>query len=99
MSEGRRPPPVPGVPPAALADGRAVAKAWLLALLENVPLEAAATVPAGRLAQDGPALCEAVLGAVGADGALDKLEPDGDRHGVAAQAGALAGACGPTDAV
>jgi hypothetical protein len=99
MSDGHRPPPVPGVPPAALADGRTVAKAWLLALLEQAPLEAAAGVPAGRLAQEGPALCEAVLDAVGADAALDGLGPDGERHAFAAQAGVLAGARGPTDAV
>jgi hypothetical protein len=95
----RTPPSVPGVPPAALADGRVTAKAWLLALVEAAPLDAAALVPAGRVAQEGPALCAAVLEAVGADAALVRLCPDGDRHDIAAGAGTLAGARSAAPAV
>ena len=49
MSDGldraRGPRAVAGVPPPSLADGEAVAKAWLLELLAVAPLAAAPTVP------------------------------------------------------
>ncbi len=50
-----------------------VARRWLVALLESAPLAAAADVPVDALAQDGPAFCAAVLGAVGSDEALATL--------------------------
>jgi len=99
MGSTQQPPAVAGVPPATLADGRATAKAWLLALVVEAPLDAVGALPAGRLAQEGPELCAAVLEAVGADGALARLEPGGDRERLAAKAGALAGARHPTAAV
>ena len=49
-------------------------------------------MPAGRVAQEGPALCAAVLEAVGSDPGLARLRPGGDRCALAAGAGALAGA-------
>src|SRR4051794_36844747 len=88
----RVPRAVAGVPPPALADGEAVAKAWLLELVAAAPLERAAAVPVAELAARGPALCAALLAAVGAGEELERLGPGGDRAALAADAGALAGA-------
>jgi hypothetical protein len=92
MSDGRAPRPVADVPPPALAGGEAVAKAWLLELLAGAPLADAAAVPVDELAAEGPALCAALLAAVGAQDGLDRLRPRGDRAGLAASAARLAGA-------
>jgi GGDEF domain-containing protein len=94
----QRPRPVADVPPAALADGVAVAKAWLLELLAAAPLHEAPRVPAADLAADGPALCAALLRAVGSDAALARLAPGGDLEAVAAGAARLAGAHEPAAA-
>ncbi|HEU4977836.1 MAG TPA: hypothetical protein VFT42_02975 [Solirubrobacteraceae bacterium] len=102
MGEGpfgmRRPRPVAGLPLDALADGEAPAKAWLLALIERAPLAAAGQVPAADLAREAPALCAAMLRALESDQALARLEPGGDLAGLAARAGALAGAGEPAGA-
>jgi GGDEF domain-containing protein len=95
----RRPHPVADVPPAALADGQAPAKGWLLALVAARPLRDAPALPVPDLARDAPALCTAVLRAVGAEAELGRLEPGGDLAGLAARAGELAGAGGPAGAV
>ena len=95
----RRPHPVADVPPAALADGQAPAKGWLLALVAARPLRDAPALPVPDLARDAPALCGAVLRAVGSDAELRRLERGGDLAGLAAGAGALAGASGPAAAV
>ena len=95
----RRPHPVADVPPAALADGQAPAKGWLLALVAARPLRDAPALPVPDLARDAPALCAAVLRAVGSDAELRRLERGGDLAGLAAGAGALAGAGGPAAAV
>ena len=76
-----------------------MAKAWLVALIEAAPLRAAAGVPAASVAAEGPALCAAVLEALGSEAALDRLRPGGDRAGLAARAAQLAGADGPAGAV
>jgi GGDEF domain-containing protein len=94
----RRPHPVADVPPAALADGQAPAKGWLLALVAARPLRDAPALPMPDLARDGPVLCAAVLRAVGSDAALRRLESGGDLAGLAARAGELAGAGGPAAA-
>ncbi len=91
----RRPRPVADVPPAALADGQAPAKGWLLALVASRPLQDAPALPMPDLARDGPALCAAVLRAVGSDADLGRLLEGGDLAGLAAAAGPLAGAGGP----
>ena len=70
----RRPHPVADVPPAALADGQAPAKGWLLALVAARPLRDAPALPLPDLARDAPALCAAVLRAVGSDAELRRLE-------------------------
>jgi GGDEF domain-containing protein len=86
------PAPVADVPPAALADGVAPAKGWLLALIAARDLQDAAAVPTAELARDAPKLCAAIMRAVGSDAALD-LPP------LAARAGAMAGAGSPATAV
>jgi GGDEF domain-containing protein len=94
----RRPHPVAEVPPAALADGQAPAKGWLLALVSARPLRDAPALPVPDLARDAPALCAAVLRAVGSEAELSRLD-GGDLTGLAARAGELAGAGGPAAAV
>ena len=49
--------PVADAPLAALSDGEELAKAWLLLLLAQAPLAAAASVPAADLAREAPELC------------------------------------------
>jgi hypothetical protein len=93
------PRPVAGVPSAALAAGDVVAKAWLLELLAAAPLADARGVPVAGLAERGPALCAAVLEAVGSADALARLAPGGDRALLATGAAALAGAGDPAAAV
>jgi len=100
MLDGPRVPrPVADVPSAALADGEAVAKAWLLELLAVRALADAAHVPVADLAARGPDLCAAVLRAVGSREGLDGLAPGGEAAALAAAAGGLAGARDPAAAV
>jgi GGDEF domain-containing protein len=94
----RVPRPVAGVPPPALADGEAVAKAWLLELLAAAPLADAGAVPVGDLAARGPELCAALLDAVGTQAGLERLERGGDREALGARAAELAGAHDPAGA-
>jgi GGDEF domain-containing protein len=70
-------------------------KGWLLALLEEAPLEEAAGILAADLTRDGPRLCEAVLRALVSDTDLRRLEPAGALRPLAARAGELAGAATP----
>jgi GGDEF domain-containing protein len=98
-AQPRTPRAVADAPVGRLADGMVVAKAWLVALVEAAPLQRAAAVPAAQLAADGPALCAAVLEALGSEAALDRLRPGGDRAPLAAHAAQLAGADGPAGAV
>lgn len=83
------------LPPAALADGTVVAKAWLVRLVEAAPLAGAGDIPARELAREGPALCAAVLRALGSDAELARLGPAGDRQAAVAAVARLAGADGP----
>jgi len=100
MLDGPRVPrPVADVPSAALADGEAVAKAWLLELLAARPLADAAHVPVADLAARGPDLCAAVLRAVGSREGLDGLAPGVEAAALAAAAGGLSGARDPAAAV
>jgi GGDEF domain-containing protein len=95
----RTPRAVADAPVGSLADGSVVAKAWLVALVEAAPLRSAATVPAARLAAEGPALCAAVLEALGSEAALDRLRRGGDRAALAEGAAQLAGTSEPAAAV
>ena len=76
-----------------------LAKGWLLALLENVALEDAATVLAGSLAADGPRICAAALRAIADDRDLRRLEPGGVLEPLASACGEFAGASGPAAAL
>src|SRR5215208_5010725 len=95
----RVPRAVADAPVGRLADGAVVAKAWLVALVEAAPLRDSGAVPAAQLPAEGPALCAAVLEALGSEAALDRLRPGGDRAALAARAAQLAGAGGPAAAV
>src|SRR6476661_5929703 len=65
MLDGPRVPrPVADVPPAALADGRAVAKGWLLELVAARPLANAPELPVADLAARGPAAAVAAVAAL-----------------------------------
>ena len=73
-------------------------KGWLLALLEDAPLDDAPAILAVDLTRDGPRLCAAVLRAVTDDTDLRRLEPGGALTGLAGRAGELAGATTPAAA-
>jgi hypothetical protein len=79
---------------AELLAGRAqaIAKGWLLTLLERAPLDAVAAIPAAELACEGPAVCAALARALGSEAELDRLRPAGDLAPLVARIGALAGA-------
>jgi GGDEF domain-containing protein len=95
----RTPRAVADAPVGSLADGTVVAKSWLVALVEAAPLRDAGGVPAAQLAAEGPALCAAVLEALGSEAALDRLRAGGDRSSLAARSAQLAGAEDPAAAV
>jgi GGDEF domain-containing protein len=98
-AQRRTPRAVADAPVGSLADGAVVAKSWLVGLIEAAPLQDAGGVPAAQLAAEGPALCAAVLEALGSEAALDRLRSGGDRAELAARAARLAGAPGPAAAV
>jgi len=84
--------PVADAPVAALvASAEDVARDWLLALLGDGTLAAAASVPVADLAREGPGLCAAIARALADDAELDRLA-GGDLSAVARRAGAMAGA-------
>src|ERR1700743_1962501 len=72
-----------------------LAKGWLLALLEQAPLDDAPAILATDLTRDGPRLCDAALRAIADDADLRRLEPGGVFTPLAARAGELAGAAAP----
>jgi GGDEF domain-containing protein len=69
-----------------------LAKGWLLALVEDAPLQGAPALLAAGLIDEGPQLCEAVLRALADDRELRRLEADGPLHSLATRAGEMAGA-------
>jgi GGDEF domain-containing protein len=71
---------------------QAVAKGWLLALVERAPLASAGAIPAAALAAEGPAICAALARALGSDRELARLAPDGDLAPLPRRIPALAGA-------
>ncbi len=79
---------------AELLAGRAqaIAKGWLLTLLERAPLDAVGAIPAAVLAAEGPAVCAAAARALASDAELDRLRPDGDLAPLARRIPQLAGA-------
>jgi GGDEF domain-containing protein len=77
-----------------LAHTEDLAKGWLLALLEQAPLDEAPSILATDLTRDGPRVCEAVLRAISDDTDLRRLEPGGALTPLASRVGELAGAGG-----
>jgi GGDEF domain-containing protein len=75
-----------------LANAEELAKAWLLALIERVPLEDASRILATDLAREGPRVLDAVIRAVGADADQRRLEPGGALVPLVGRVGELAGA-------
>jgi len=95
----RRPRPLPDAPiDLLLARSEALARGWLIALIEEVPLEEAARIRLPELVAGGPAVCEAVLRALGDDGQLRRLEKGAEAERLAAVARELGGG-GGADAV
>jgi GGDEF domain-containing protein len=88
----RRPTPVvtEGVE-ALLVRGDELAKGWLLALVEDVPLESAAAIMAGDVARDGPRICDAVVRAIHDEADLRRIEAGGVLEPLVSRAGELAG--------
>ena len=84
---------------AALGDGEALAKGWLLTLLAGAPLARAGTLPASDMVRDAPALCDAAVAALASDDALARLLPGGDLVPLAARAGEMTGADAPAGVV
>ncbi len=74
-----------------------LAKGWLLALLEQAPLDDAPRILAADLTRDGPRVCEALLRAIGSDADERRLESDGALAPLAGRVGELAGAAGARD--
>ena len=70
-------------------------KGWLLALLEEAPLDEAPGILAADLTRDGPRICDAVLRALVSDSDLRRLEPAGALRPLVARVGELAGAATP----
>jgi GGDEF domain-containing protein len=92
----RRARPVADAPiDALLPRSEDLAKGWLLALLEQAPLDDAPAILATDLTRDGPRVCDAVLRAIADDTDLRRLEPGGVLTPLAARAGELAGAAAP----
>jgi GGDEF domain-containing protein len=69
-----------------------LAKGWLVALVEDAPLEAAAAILAGDVARDGPRICDAVVRAIYDEADLRRIERDGVLEPLASRVGELAGA-------
>jgi GGDEF domain-containing protein len=68
-----------------------LAKGWLLALLEQVPLDDAPAILAADLARDGPRVCEAAVRALGSDVDLRSISRGGVLEPLVSEVGQLAG--------
>jgi GGDEF domain-containing protein len=77
---------------ALLLRGEDLAKGWLLALVEDAPLDEAAAILAGDVARDGPRICDAVVRALCDEADLRRIEQAGVLEPLASRAGELAGA-------
>lgn len=71
-----------------------LAKGWLLALLEEAPLDRAEAIVTSELSRDGPRLCEALVRALADDEDLGRLKRGGALELLASRVGELAGAEG-----
>lgn len=72
-----------------------LAKGWLLALLEQAPLDESPGILAADLVRDGPRVCEAIVRAIADDTDLRRLEPGGALERLVSGVGELSGAPGP----
>jgi hypothetical protein len=70
-------------------------KGWLMALLEQAPLDQAPGILATDLIGEGPRVCDAVLRAIADDTDLRRLEAGGALTPLAARVGEFAGAATP----
>jgi GGDEF domain-containing protein len=99
MSQGvprrRRARPVADAPiDALLLRAEDLTKGWLLALLEQAPLDDAPAILAADLTRDGPRVSEAVVRALADDTDLRRIEAGGPLEPLVSRAGELAGAYG-----
>jgi GGDEF domain-containing protein len=95
----RRARPVADAPiDALLTRTEDLAKGWLLALLEQAPLDESPGILAADLARDGPRVCDAVVRAIADETDLRRLEPEGALQRLVAGVGELSGASGPEGA-
>ncbi len=76
---------------ALLLHGEELAKGWLLALVEDAPLESPGAILAGDVARDGPRICDAVVRAIYDEADLRRIEPGGVLEPLMSRAGELAG--------
>lgn len=74
-----------------------LAKGWLLALIEQLPLSAAAAIRTEELAGAGPEICAAMLRALAADRELERIGSGGELGELVSRVGELAGAQGPAE--
>ena len=92
----RRARPVADAPiDALLVAAEDLAKGWLLALLEQAPLDDAPGILAADLTRDGPRICDAVVRALADDDDLRRIEPGGALEPLVSRAGEIAGAEDP----
>ncbi|MGI8863422.1 MAG: hypothetical protein ACR2JH_03325 [Solirubrobacteraceae bacterium] len=91
----RRARPVADAPvDALLLRAEDLAKGWLLALVEQAPLDDAPAILAADLARDGPRVCGAVVRALADESDLHRLEPGGALEQLVSQTGEIAGSRG-----
>ncbi len=96
----RRARPVADAPVEALLAGvQTLTKGWLLALLEQAPLEQAPGILAAEVVREGPPLCEAIVRALASDAALQQISAGGSLERLVGRIGELAGADGLEAAV
>src|SRR6059058_498322 len=86
----RRPRPVAGAGvEVVLVRAEELAKGWLLAMVEDAPLEEAATILTGDVARDGPRICDVVVRAICEEADLRRIEPGGVLEPLVSRAGEL----------
>src|SRR5690349_2287803 len=72
-----------------------IAKGWLLAMVEDAPLEEAGAILTGAVARDGPRICDAAVRAICDEADLRRIEAGGVLEPLVSRAGELAGARTP----
>jgi hypothetical protein len=66
--------PVADAPVAALVAGAEdLAKGWLVALIEEEPLDRASSIPVDEMARDGPAICALLVRSLASDAELERV--------------------------